>query len=528
MAHLIFRRGDTRIVDYRLRPGPTTIGRADSCDVALPGGEISRTHCIVQSRDDGWELVDRSRHGVTVDGEPVKRALLADGARIGLGPYEVEFKAREQPARPTDEVVGERNHEIILATDDAGLHVQRAVVHVVAGPDAGRRLPVKSGRIGIGSAGSSIALRDDGLQRDHVRLRFVRGRVLVEPGEGAAWVDGARVREIMPLYLDEELVLGSTVLKVAQEPLDEQPSARQLGDMVADSAAMLRVFGTLRRFAGHHFPVLITGESGTGKELAARGLHDVSARAGGAWVAVNCGAIAENLFESELFGHEKGAFTGADKKKDGAFHRAHGGTLFLDEIGELPEPAQAKLLRALESGEVRRVGSTDVEYPDVRIVAATNRDLPEAVRAGVFREDLFFRLAVLSVQLPPLRARIEDLPSLTAHLCRRLHPECHVTDDALAMLSRHRWPGNVRELRNVLTRAFVMAGPVIDAQDLTFHDLGMLAADSDGPPNSLDEAERGYIRQILDDVGGNRSAAARALGIARSTLHYKMQRLGID
>jgi transcriptional regulator with PAS, ATPase and Fis domain len=290
---------------------------------------------------------------------------------------------------------------------------------------------------------------------------------------------------------------------------------------------MKRLFGVLRRVSGHHYPVLVVGESGTGKELVARGIHEHSPRAERRFIAVNCGAIPAPLFESELFGYEKGAFTGADRQKDGVFHDADGGTLFLDEVGELPEDAQAKLLRVLETGEVRRVGGTEVRHPDVRIVAATNRDLTKAVAAGGFREDLFFRLAVLSVEVPPLRERTEDIAILAQSLCARLHPDAAVSSEALEVLIRHAWPGNVRELRNVLTRAYVMGGPGIEVSSLSFHQLS-----SSSEPEPLvqlafvDNAERAYIAQVIRRNGGNRSAAARELGMARSTLLYKLRKYG--
>jgi len=528
MAHLIFLRGDGPLIEYRLRPGRTTIGRADSCDVALPGGEISRTHCLVDGDDDGWRITDRSRHGIIVDGRRVSRADLEDGSRVLIGPYVMQVRLSRSEARPTEDVVGDRSHEVILATDDGGLRVERAWLVIDEGPDAGRRFPLTAGRVSVGAPPSDVVLSDADLQPDHLRLRLARGRAMVEPGRGGTWLDGGRVRDITPLYRDEQLSLGQTVARVEHDAAEEQPLAARFGEMVGESATMRQLFGMLRRFAGHHFPVLITGESGTGKELAARGVHDASTRAAGPYIPLNCGAIAPSLFESELFGHEKGAFTGADSRKDGAFHKAEGGTIFLDEVGELPEEAQAKLLRALESGEVRRVGGMTTSYPDVRVVAATNRDLAMDVQEGRFRGDLFFRLAVLAVRVPPLRERPEDLALLCQTLARRLHPDCVVTEGALAQLGRHSWPGNVRELRNVLTRAFVLSGPRIDAEALSFHDLGPPVTPRPvADPQTLGEAEREYILGVLSQYGENRSAAARALGLARSSLHYKMKKYGI-
>ena len=526
MARLLFFRGQELLIEYRLRPGRTSIGRADSADVALPGEEVSRTHCLIDGRGEGWELVDRSRHGTTLDGQRVKRGALTDGSRIGVGPYTVEVRLREsgdQPG-PTAEATPDGAHELVLATDDA-LRVERARITVVEGPGAGETFILRQSRVTMGAPPSRIGLRDLGLVADHVVLRVARGRVMIEPGAGAAYVEGERVRDITPLHAGEEFRVGQTVLRVETGQDEEVPMAPGFGDMVGRSTTMQKLFGMLRRMAAHHFPVLVTGESGTGKELAARGIHEHSARAPGPFVPINCGAIPENLFESELFGHERGAFTGASRRADGAFHRADGGTLFLDEVGELPEPAQAKLLRALESGEVRRVGANEATWPDVRIVAATNRDLASEVQRGTFREDLFFRLAVLSVHIPPLREHMGDLEVLATSLVRALHPEATLSTEALAELSRHDWPGNVRELRNVLTRAYVLGGPLIGPETISYHRLERVAARP--APMTADEAERAYLLSVLQRNDDNRSAAARELGIARSTLHHKLKRLGL-
>ena len=279
--------------------------------------------------------------------------------------------------------------------------------------------------------------------------------------------------------------------------------------------------------------MLLTGESGTGKELAAQGLHDAGPRGEGPFVAINCAAVSDTLFESELFGHEKGSFTGATARSDGAFHRAGGGTLFLDEVGEMRLDLQAKLLRALESGEVRRVGASVAEYPDVRVVAATNRHLPQMVREGTFRQDLYYRLEVLTVRLPPLRERREDIPSIARALLLRNHPGARLSDDAVDALVRYDWPGNIRELRNVLTRAFVMAGGVIGRGDLTFNPwafedgAGAAPATAAFVPSASDEEERNAVLAALKEAGGNRTTAARILGIPRSSLLYKLKRLRI-
>ena len=529
MAQLLFYRGDEKLIEYRLSGGRTSIGRADSCDVALPGDAISRTHCFIVQRDGAYEVIDRSRHGITVDGRPVKRAMLADGTELGVGGFRVTLRTEQSTPAPTAEVIPDRGHERVMDADNNGVVVERVVLVVESGPDEGSRKVLKKSRMSVGRRMSDLRFSDTLVTEDHCYLRVALGRVMVEPGKGAVYIDGARVRAITPLYADETLRLGANVLRIERSLDEEVPFAKTFGGMVGECQMMLSVFGVLRRMAAHHFPVLITGESGTGKELAAKGIHEHSMRASGPFVAVNCGAIQGDLFESELFGHEKGAFTDAKDRKDGAFHAADGGTLFLDEIGELPMSAQVKLLRCLESGEIRRVGSTSVDYPDVRVLAATNRDLCHEVREGRFREDLFFRLNVLSVDLPPLRARKGDLKLLSKVITDGLHAEAHVTESALEVLRAHSWPGNVRELRNVLTRAYVMNGVRIEPGALHFHALSSVEATSSRLPDkgTLKDAERDFIESTLDRHDGNRSAAARELGVARSTLHYKMNKLGI-
>ncbi len=522
---LRIHREGVLLVEHRLRPGRTTIGRADSCDLALPGETVSRVHCILDGRDGQWTIIDRSRHGTTIDGVPTTgaRAVVADGSQIGVGPFLLELSLELGAAAPTAPREPEHSHELVLAHDGGSFAVERARLTITEGPNAGDVHILEATRISLGGPGSGLVLADPLLARHHCWLRVARGRVMLEPGAGPVQFDGHRLREITPIQSEEQFRIGDTMLQVGRDQQDELPYAQRFGDLVGESDAMRRLFGTLRRMAGHHYTMLVIGESGTGKELIARGVHDHSKRSERAFVALNCGAISPTLFESELFGHEKGAFTGADKRRAGAFQQADGGTLFLDEIGELPEDAQAKLLRALETGEVRRVGGNAVEFPDVRVVAATNRDLAREVQEGRFREDLFFRLAVLSVQVPPLRDRIDDVPILAATLCRALGG-AELTAGAMELLQRHRWPGNVRELRNVLTRAYVMHGSRIDKDALSFHQLGPPPAPARPQKADGEAAEKAYLESILESNGGNRSAAARELGVARSTLHYKLKK----
>lgn len=307
------------------------------------------------------------------------------------------------------------------------------------------------------------------------------------------------------------------------------------------SPAMLAMQETIATVAPTEATVLITGELGTGKELVARALHSGSARADKPMVTVNCAALAENLLESELFGHEKGSFTGADRRREGRFVQANGGTLFLDEIGEMPLPLQAKLLRALQEGEVQRVGSDAPLTVDVRVLAATNRDLREEVARRRFREDLYFRLNVISLEVPPLRDRGEDIPVLAAHFLERFAGRNRksirgFSPQAVDSLLRYAWPGNVRELENAVERAVILCnGDLITRRELpaaiteaaspeeaSSAAVGALA----GLP--LDELERRAIGETLRCTGDNKSEAARQLGITRATLHNKLRKYGLE
>jgi len=311
--------------------------------------------------------------------------------------------------------------------------------------------------------------------------------------------------------------------------------------IVAASPAMMAVLELIERAAEYKTTVLLTGESGTGKEVLARAIHAQSARRAHAFVAVNCGAIPEALLESELFGHAKGAFTGADRARRGLFTEADGGTLFLDEIGELPLPLQVKLLRVLQEEEVRPVGESKARTVDVRVIAATARELTREVAEGRFREDLLYRLDVVRVTVPPLRERREDVPLLVDHFLAQLRaslgkPMRGVADDALARLVAYDWPGNVRELENVIERAMILA----DGDRITLLELpenvvsrgpGAAAVPSAGVDRSLGAARRRFeaewIRDALAAAHGNRTHAARLLGISHRALLYKLKEYGL-
>ncbi len=343
----------------------------------------------------------------------------------------------------------------------------------------------------------------------------------------------------------EELADAMERALMSRRPLDRQPEAEQASlesgsQLIGESEVMRRVRERLDRAAATDFTVLISGESGTGKELAARYVHEHSSRRHGPFVPVHCGAIPEGLFESELFGHRKGAFTGAESDRIGLMQSASGGTLFLDEVGEMPLAAQVKLLRALQERRVRPVGDDREQDIDVRVIAATNRDLESEVRQGHFREDLFFRLNVVPVHLPPLRLRREDIPLLARALVRQWSDgRVRLTDACLKRLSSLPLMGNVRELENLLQRMLALSdsgdldAPLVDelypsalatSAPVSLASLQEAGKDLDA---CLEEIERSLIEQALSETGGNITRAAETLGISFRSLRYRLKKLGL-
>ena len=509
------------------------LGRAGSADVTIPHRAVSRRQAAIHRTPDGFRLVDLSGRGTRVGDRVVEETVLREGDRIELGDY-VACLALETSKDSEETRVGlHGTRELRAANDGAGSLVLRI--------RCGEReavLPLRGTHVVGTEPTCSIVLDDPYTSGRHCRITCEGGRVhLVDLGStNGTWVNGVRVGQA-ELSAGAWVRVGQSDLVLERAQGDEVPAFEGI---LSRSPTMREVFLRIERIAPSMAPVAIFGETGTGKELVARAIHRRSHRAKGLFIPVNCAAISRELVESELFGHEKGAFTGAVNARKGAFEEAQGGTLFLDEIGELPLDLQAKLLRTLESGEIRRVGSSRPFRVDVRVVAATHRDLRAMVRQGTFREDLYYRLTVIRIDLPPLRARKEDIALLAEHLLGLYAPRGPLptfTNDALVRLTSHDWPGNVRELRNVVARALLLRkGPQITAEDIFFdseereEEIPLPTGDDDVvylPGRTLAEIEREAILKCLRRHRGNRRAAARELGLARSTLQLRAKELGV-
>lgn len=526
-AELVILRGDKRILQLRLDRAEVCIGSNPTNDVVLPDEAVPQVAAL---------LVDRGAHRywlrtladglIRLNGEalPEQERELNPGDSLEIGPYCLLLQQRD----------GERP-EGHGHTSVAGTQAQRSQGQ--AQLRAGGKAYVLSGSepFNIGThEDNNLCIEDAFASSFHCRIAFNNNAWFLSDLESTngTKVNGLKVREA-ELPVPATIQVGGAVLKFEgpiEDTEDEAQGDEPFHGMTGKSPSMHRVFRLVRRLAPAGEPVLINGESGCGKELVARALHDASSRAGAPYLALNCGALTHSLIESELFGHVKGAFTGATHDKPGAFEAASRGTLFLDEIGELPLDLQPKLLRVLESSTVRRVGGTKEIPVGTRIVAATHRNLEVLVQEGKFREDLFHRLFVLSISIPALAERAEDILPLAHRFMSGAERKMTLDASAEAALIDYTWPGNIRELKNVLVRAMLMTDEdVISAHDLQFSRDAFTTRSKDvrRSVRQHDEQERVQILEALDKTKGNRSEAARMLGVSKSTFHDRIKRYGV-
>ncbi|MDC3954314.1 sigma 54-interacting transcriptional regulator [Polyangium jinanense] len=426
-----------------------------------------------------------------------------------------------------------------------GLRLPSVDLVVVEGKDRGKRVTVQASLSRIGTAGNcDLVLTDPTVSRMHCELRVRAGTMTVKDhgSTNGTYVGGARIRDA-DVPAGTVLRVGATSIRVdvGDAPSFVEVSPRtSFGELVGASLPMRQLYAVLERVAPMDTTLLVTGETGTGKDVVARSVHAMSRRNAGSYVPIDCGAIPEALFESELFGHMRGAFSGATSDRRGVFEEADGGTLFLDEIGEMPLALQAKLLRAIETRTVRRVGGNTAKRVDVRIVAATNRDLARRVNEGTFREDLYYRLAVVEVSLPSLRERPEDVPLLAQHFYDKLSPGAGpLPQDFLRLLASRSFPGNVRELRNFIERSVSLGfvsphgppsapSPSVERPHAELDDLVPLHLPlKDARQAWTERFEEVYLRAMLKKTGGNVTRAAELAGVSRRFLQRLAARLGI-
>jgi Nif-specific regulatory protein len=571
-----------------LPEGEWSVGRSSRNLLWLDDLEVSRRHCVFTTTGDVCVTKDLgSRNGIFVNGERVASAVLHVGDEVGIG-SSIFVYSRETPStaerdegatrvtvlRPEESsyVSAGRSTPVLTRTGRdlktllrlANLLHSLRSLHQRCGSTPREQIQerleavlldlIPADRAAVLTAESNHELAKR-VRRERVAL-WVRDK---EPGRPMQLAAPIQVRDDVPavLYLettgatrpfdDDDLQFLSAIAEIAAVAWENasilswlQENNRQLEDhlglqheMVGDSPALCELQKRIAKAAASESSVLIVGESGTGKELVARALHRNSRRANGPFVALNCAALADTLLENELFGHEKGAFTGANEARRGRLESAAGGTLFFDEIGELGLAVQAKLLRVLENREMQRVGGTQNIRLDIRILAATNRDLEEAVQRGTFRQDLYFRLKVITLRTPALRDRMQDVPWLAEHFTQKYARQCRrrivgIAAAAMEYLRNYSWPGNVRELANAIESAVVLGeGEVIVAEDLPEHIRAV------APPgvavssyeHAVESARRAAIRQAFEQSGYDHTAAAHALGLHPNYLHKLLRTL---
>ncbi len=502
-AIILFYRGEP-LRTFEIGQAGLEVGSSPGCDVVVHDAQVGERELLVRYGDDRVEVVRLS-------GEP-RPLPFPIGEPMAIGERYAIARVRDS-APPADRACRTEPITVREAHEGASLSV------LIGQGSAARRATIRKRPLTIGSSEDcDLRLHDRAASGRHCRIEPHELDVLIRDlgSRNGTYVDGVRTL-VARIAAGTRLRIGRTDLWVVAQ--GDSADARSDG-LIASSSAMQQVLELVERYARLPYTVLVTGESGTGKEGIARALHLRGPRRERPFVAINAGGLPRDLIESELFGHEKGAFTGAQGLRRGVFEQADGGTLFLDEIGELPLALQARLLRVLETREVRRVGSEHAILVDVRVVVATHRDLHQMVAEGSFRRDLFYRLAQLFVHLSPLRERPDDIRALARHFLEQVVRDVgprSLSDDALALLGMHGWPGNARELRNVIQAAAAGSAGVIDANDIEGALLRIAG------PMLARPAPRAAVREVVASYGGNLSAASRALGIPRSTLRDRLR-----
>jgi DNA-binding NtrC family response regulator len=560
LSLVVYHDGGTLVVPLILH-GAITVGRTDAADVIVPEDSLSRRHARFAWSEEGVWIEDLgSTNGTFVGGRKITRALIAPGDDISLGSVIASLHLVDPSSAMQPVVTEEAFEQWLREAIDRSKARERPLALLMV-----RELGHRQGHLGrwlprlrahlrgnehIGVYGPGwVVLGSESTDYDAAE-RLAAAIVASPADDGPALGCAVAVGPDAGPSFDELIGVVRELSDLADESQPVQSArTRGIGETVtADgpvvaSATMRTLYDTARRVAASNVPVLIYGETGAGKELVARAIHAQSSRAGKPLLTINCGSVPGTLAESVLFGHERGAFTSADRRRIGAFEQASGGTVFLDELSELPLSAQAALLRAIENQRIMRVGSTSELRVDVRILAATNRDLEQLAESGEFRQDLLFRMNAVTLTVPPLRDRVEEIEPLAQHfleLARRGSGARALSlgEAALEKLRRHSWPGNVRELRNSIERAVILAaGPTIEPGDLHVHTPRVEQSSRATlrvepiPSAKLKDQVRAYEAELIIDAlkthGWNQTEAARALNIPVRTLAHKIQLYGL-
>lgn len=562
MPELIVSQNGKQVFRLPLDSKQIEVGRSNQNDLILSGEEVSRHHAILKQKENKFWIIDRSSAGTYVNGAKVQgEACLEDQSRISIAGWELvyqknssEYDAENQQrstqiARLAEEIQNDGTRLLRFEPTGKIKHI-RAMLAIDDAGSGRRHFIVKQKHLTIGSgADCDVVLKDPFVSKKHAEIRLSdHGFLLTDLNStNGTIVNGTKIREGY-VTKDQEFTLGKSKIWVNFKSESEGDVAAFGEDhfcgIYGKSHEMRMLFGRIQVVAGTDMTVLVQGETGSGKEMVARAIHDLSSRKDKPYIILNCGAISANLIESELFGHERGAFTGADQRHIGVFEQASGGTLFLDEIGELPLEMQAKILRVLEYQTLRRVGGTQDIKVDVRLIAATHRDLIRMVGENKFREDLFFRLYVLPLRVPPLRERREDIEILSQIFIKKFSRAngIFLSDEALDKLKKHSWPGNVRELKNTIMRTLAfLKGSTILVQDIEVVKMPVVAFVNETSPSlpahsttdviaptAVDQFERERIMKAIERSCGDKAAAAQMLGIGRSTLFRRIKELGIE
>ena len=542
MSELLLSSDGKPVLRCPLHGQSVSVGRSAANDVSVPDDSMAPLHCSFEPTGNGaYRVVDRGGQGVFVGGAEYEHKDLEDGDEVQLGHLIARFVAGAESKTAPSRDGGQRTG--ILRTRASDGQLTRVDVRLrLPASVGGRVLEIPEEGLRVGANPDNDVVIDDGFVSSFHAQIFLKGeRLFVRDldSTNGTFVGNVRVVEA-EVPLGSTLKLGKAEMGVESKESEEkveEPSGKgpwRCIDLHTADATFARTFAFIEKVAPHDATVCVFGETGTGKELVAQAIHKLSARRSGPFVPLNCAAIPQNLIETELFGHEKGAFTGADRQRQGAFEEAHKGTLFLDEVGELAMDVQAKLLRVLETRAVRRLGGRGDIAVDVRVVAATHRDLLQHVREGKFREDLLHRLYVIPVNLPALRERRADITHLANHFIATLSPggrKPELSAEAKKRLETHPFPGNVRELRNVIQRALIVGdGKTVTDKDIVFIPVTLAEATLVGqvyrPGMTMDEVEREAYRGALKAFG-TAAEAARALGLPKTTFWRRATALGL-